>query len=483
MSDLLRMGGLVSGTDVQGIIDQLLALRTRRIDAVQEQKVTIEANVSAWLEVKSNMASLTDAAYKLRSIDTWGAMTARSSDTTKMTAIASSAAAETSYTVTINHRATAHSVASDKFDASTNLVGTVLTGGDTFTITGDPAGEPQTIRIDDTNETLTTLASKINEAAKSMDEQHRVFAQIVDDQLVITRSKTGATDIQLENTSGTPLSDLGIGTTSAYTHEWVPSQDASFTINGSGAITRSSNTNITDVIGGVTLNLLADSGTATLTVASDTEKVKTALTDFIAGYNMTVAKIREYASVDLTDPLKPVAGQLQNDTLARYIPDNLRRLVTAIKSSMTSENAAYTYKGNAGVLNSLQGLGIWTDSTSNALAVVDEDRLDYMLGNYFETVEQLFMGVTGSGEDGIGKDLYNYSYKVSTNLTGDIDTKLVQLSKQILDKSAVIEKMFRELDRYETRLWYDFTAMENAISSMQSDLSWLVSEMNMKSSK
>ncbi len=478
MSDLIHMGGLVSGTDVQGIIDKLLAIKTTRIDAVQEQKVTLEANVAAWLDVKSYMTTLSDAAYDLRSIDTWSAMTTTSSDSTKMTATASSTAAETSYSITIDHRATAHSVASDQFDASTNLVGTVLTAGDTFTITGDPAGDPQTITIDDTNETLTTLASKINEAASSMDETDRVYAQIIDDQLVITRSKTGATDIQLENTSGTPLAALGIGTTAAYDHEWVASQDASFTINGSGAITRSSNTNITDVIGGVSLNLLADSGTATLTVAPDTEKVKTVITDFLTAYNQAVAKVAEYTAVDMTDPLNPVTGQLQNETLARYIPDNLRKLATALKSSMTSENAAYTYKGSTGVLNSLQGLGIWTESTTNTLAVTDEDRLDFMLANYFETVEQLFMGVAGSDEDGIGKDVYNYAYKVSTDLTGDIDLKLVSLSNQVLDKTETIEKMFDDMDAYETRLWNDFTVMEDAISSMQQDLSWLVSEMD-----
>ncbi len=310
-----------------------------------------------------------------------------------------------------------------------------------------------------------------------MDEDDRVYAQIIDDQLVITRSKTGATDIQLENTSGTPLSALGIGTTGAYTHEWVASRDASFTINGSGAITRASNTNITDVIGGVSINLLADSGTATLTVAPDTETVKTVITDFIAPYNQAAAKVAEYTAVDMTDPLKPVTGKLQNDTLARYIPDNLRKLATALKSSMTSGNAGYTYNGSTGVLNSLQGLGIWTESTSNTLAVTDEDKLDFMLANYFETVEQLFMGVAGSDEEGIAKDVYNYAYKISTNLTGDIDTKLVSLTGQVLDKSETIEKMFDDLDRYETRLWYDFTAMENAISRMQQDMSWLVSEV------
>ena len=76
MSNNIHMGGLVSGTDVQGIIDQLMALEVRKITTIQNERIDIEADASAWNDVAADMSTLTDSLYTLGSYDTWNKMDA-----------------------------------------------------------------------------------------------------------------------------------------------------------------------------------------------------------------------------------------------------------------------------------------------------------------------------------------------------------------------------------------------------------------------
>ena len=489
MASDIHFGGLVSGVDVQGIVDKMLEIEVERIEKVQTEKAETQADVAAWSDISGSMTTLTDSLDTLRGLDLWGQMTATASDTTKLSATATSSAVPASYDITISQLAQAHSIASDKAstltgipgdDADTDLVAAgVLTAGETFTIEG------QVITIA-SDESLNSLADQINTAADSMADADKLSASIIDNTLVITRQNTGDTDITLSDTTGTPLIDIGVliqDTITAPKNELIESQDAEFTVNGIG-VTRSSNTGLSDVITGVTLNLLDEasvSDNVTLTIGNDTAAVKTAIQDLVTSYNAATAKMEAYIDIDLTDPKTPVVGTLQGDSMVTEILFRLRKLVNEQKSVFDSDNAAYTYDGRTGVADSLEDAGVWTAGTDNRLALADEDKLDYMLANYFDEMEQLFRGIdSGDGyEDGVAEDLYDYSYSMSTSMTGQIAKHLFALNDDVSDLDERMEKMYDDLDRYEMRLWRDFGAMEDAISRMQQELAWLTGQLGM----
>jgi flagellar hook-associated protein 2 len=500
----IHMGGLLSGLDIESLVTQLSVYQQQKVTDAEADKTELENDVAAWADISGYMTSLTSSLYTLysSSLNTWDQYTAASSDTTVVTATADTGAVSGSYAIEITDLAQAHSISSDKAsdlsvsaDKDTDLIAEgVLTADNTFVLEGVTftIGKDEYGQTLSGTESLSSLKSKINYASTEDMFNNDVSATIIDDRLVITREDTGSTEIDMSEGTGTPLQDLQIFSAPATykaANVLTNAQDASFTVNGA-AVTRSSNTNLNDVIEDITLNLLDDSGaSATVTVDRDTETPKNAILDFISCYNDAISTIESYNEIDIDTAAKPIVGELQGETMVRMIPSILRRLATTVNSDLTSGNASYTYQGNTGILNSLEDIGVWTGSETssefnygNRLAVKDETKLDYMLENYFDEVEQMFKGISSGSNDGLAEGLYKYSNSVSQSSSGEIAEKISSLTDDIQDQTDTIADLEDELADYQEQLWTEFTAMEEAISNMQSELSWLTSQLGLTGS-
>jgi flagellar hook-associated protein 2 len=470
--------------DIKSIVDEMVKIRATRITTAQDKAEGINADVAAWVDVGKSVQALTDAAYDLRNLSTWNRMSVTSSDEDVVTAVAGTDADAATYAIVVDDLAQAHSVASDSLaSAASPLVGMGLgiNVNDEFVFKDAGGSVIGTIRIE-AADTLNTLRNKINTAAASMDEEDRVYASILDNRLVVTRELTGDTDIRMENSTGTPLQQLGIlNGGGAWKNQLVASQDASFTVNGA-IVTRSSNSDLDDVIGGVTLALTGEGTGVTLRVGHDTETPRNAIDAFVAAYNAAVTKLESYNEIDLSDPDNPATGELQGDTMVGSLLSNLRKLATASKSPyLNSGNASYTYGGSAGVADSIEDIGVWTSGKENSLSVVDEDRLKYMLDNEFEKVEQVFRGVYDVQEGyqhGVAEDLYDYLYGTTATLTGSIDKRVTTLEGQAADLQDQIDTWFDELELYEQSLWEQFGAMDEAMGKAKQQMSWLSAQFN-----
>jgi flagellar hook-associated protein 2 len=501
-----HMSGLASGQDTQAIIDAMIKAKSTPLTTMEEEQTKIESDLTAWSDLNTLMTNLTDSLDTLRTWETWSQMAATSSDESQLTATASSSASVATYKISITQLAQAHSISSSsasdlKSDATstTDLVaGGILTAGNEFTIGG------QTITIGST-ESLSTLRTKINTAASSMDENNRVYASILDNRLVLTRSKTGDTDITLSDSTGTPLQALKIlNASGGCANEFVVSQDAKFTVNGA-EVTRSTNTNLTDVVENVTLNLLDKTlSDITLTVTRDIETPKNAILDFIEKYNAAATAMDDYGQINVSGNNPKGAtldtstlGELFNDSLLGMIKNNIRAYATEAKpflelykgyknsSTIQVIDPTYTYKGQTGTLDSLDDIGIWTTGETNQLTLTDEDKLDYVLANNFDQVQQLFRGVytTADGyENGLAADFYRYSDNVSTSLTGDIARRTTTLQDKYDTLGTNMTELQKELTDYEQTLWEQFTTMEDTIASLQSSLTSLTSQLTTSSS-
>lgn len=142
--------------------------------------------------------------------------------------------------------------------------------------------------------------------------------------------------------------------------------DASVTLgSGAGAMTVTSATNtINTLIPGVTLNLQSadPNKDVTLTVAADTDKIKTTITDFVSAFNDTLDFIDQQITYDTTSGK---AGPLLGD---RQVLTIQQQLQTAMNDVIPGANP---------LLNHLGALGISTDD--NGKLVVDDAKLSTVL--------------------------------------------------------------------------------------------------------
>lgn len=154
--------------------------------------------------------------------------------------------------------------------------------------------------------------------------------------------------------------------------ELTAAQDAAFTVNGLAA-SRPTNT-FSDVISGVTINLLKDGGAATnLTVSSDTARIKTNISDFVKAFNSTIDSI---SSLSQFDPDTGATGPLFGDSSVQSIVDGLVSTATG------------QFPGLPSSLSLLSQVGITLDQ-SNYLTI-NESTLSSALTSNLQGVAKLF---------------------------------------------------------------------------------------------
>ncbi len=469
----IRIGGLSSGTDYAGMVKQLMDARRIPIDLKKDKQVELDYDLGAWSEVSTQSEALTTVLDKIRGADFWQSMNTDSTLESVATASASTAANEQQYTLVVTATAKSQSISSDTLDTSTDLIANgYVTAGDVF----DIEGQQITIAA---GETLSSLRTQINSAALNMAAGSRVQASIVNNHLVLTREDTGAGSITLSDVTGTALQGLGVlDVSAAIKNENVQGADAQFSVNGI-AVSRSSNTALTDVVEGLTLNI-SGIGTTTLNVHPDRTKIKETILDFIDKYNLLAALVDDYSKIEQGGSSDlSVKGELYGDSLIASIRTNLRKYATLSSTALDATNAGFTYNGKTGIMDSLGDIGIWTVGKSNQLEVSDDKRLDDMLSNEFDKVEQLFRGVYDpvdvAYENGVASDFYKYISKVSESLTGDIAQRQDTLTDKYDNYSKEITEMEDALGDYEQDLWDQFTFMEDSLAKMKSQMDYLKS--------
>jgi flagellar hook-associated protein 2 len=141
-------------------------------------------------------------------------------------------------------------------------------------------------------------------------------------------------------------------------------QDANLTVDNL-SITNSSNT-ITDVIEGVTLNLLSDDSpteTVTVTVSNDTSGVTSAIDDFVSAYNSALSLIDAQFQYDSQND---TSGPLNGDATLRNIQRQLRSIMS---TSIEGLSGDYVVLSQLGIKTGSDGqLSVDASDLADALA-------------------------------------------------------------------------------------------------------------------
>lgn len=467
----IHIGGLSSGTDYASMVDSLVAARRVSIDLQVDNQSEIDYDLGAWTQLNTVAESLSESLDDLRSYDLWRSMKAEPSLESVVTATAADASLEEEYTIHVTSTARAQSISSESLDVSADLVTNgYMQEGNIFEIEG------QQITVE-AGETLSSLRVKINNAASEMEEGRGVQASIVNNHLVLTRTDTGTDPIAISDVNGTGLQGLGVlSATGTIVNENISGRDAVFSVNGID-VTRSSNDGLDDVVEGLSINI-EGIGVSTLNVRPDRDQAKEAITLFVEKYNELAELIDDYTKNELsTSSELSMTGELFGDSMINSIRSNMRSYAGSQSSTLNATNAAFSFEGNTGIMDTLADIGIWTAGKDNRLEVVDDEQLDYMLEHEFDNVSQLFRGVydeeTVSMKGGFATDFYKYISKVSESLTGDVAQQIDSLTKKYDTISDEIQEMEDALLDYEDDMWDQFTAMEDALANMNSQLAYL----------
>lgn len=290
----LNFTGLATGIDTAKIVDGLTALNQQRIDRYKSQQSDIVTKQTAFAALQGKLFDLQSKTTAL-SKTAGGAFDGRVatvSDTTVATAVAGTAAVPGTYSLTVTSLAKGAQVASTGFaDANTAL----KTGTLKITV---GSGTTTNITVNSQNNTLQGLADSINTSGGD------TRASVINDsnsgtyKLLLTSSKTGASNqiaVDASGLTGGSGAAIDLAATTIQT-----AADAKVTIgSGGNALTVSSPTNqVNGLISGVSLNVLQENKSITVTVKADTDSTVKAVQDFVTSYNAVKDLIADQTSFD-----------------------------------------------------------------------------------------------------------------------------------------------------------------------------------------
>jgi len=409
------ISSISSGLDTDALIDAAVAQKTARADTVDAKVTANTTKISAYQEVQTLVAAVSDAMESLalpaysslgseNAFDNRaGALTSASGATVTGLAVdVDSAAATGAYSIEVVQLAQAMKIAATAGPSATalGLAGVMSVGVE--------SGTAVDITVTATT-TLSDLAKAINaQTATTGVQASLVKLNDTNYQLVLSAVDTDET-IVLGTTSGDDIA-RSIGLTNAdgdLANVLRAAQPAIITVDGA-TVTRSTN-EMTDVIDGVSFSLVsATTEPITLTITADNSAVKTAISDFVTAYNALKQYVLDQSAVASGGGAADDAV-LFADSLLRSVDQSLKTLINGVSASASGD------------IIRLSDIGItWT--SDNLLEISDETTLNDAILSNPKALESFFETDFTSSDSGLKLLRNNTSKSLAFTLsiqTGD----------------------------------------------------------------
>lgn len=358
-------------------------------------------------------------------------------------------------------------------------------------ITGDASGNGSmvingvTIAYNKDSDSLNDVLNRINNSTANVTATY----DSLQDRIILANKTTGSVGLtRAEGTTGNFLTATGLLATAAGVSTTVGS-NAVFSIaelNGGASITSTTN-EVTGVISGVTLKLVKETpvgATVKVTIDQDIKAVKDAVHAFVDRYNEAITLVNNRLNEKLVMNPKSEAdkkvGILRADPVLVKLKSDLGRIVTG--------NVA----GLPATLDSLAEIGVTYDSTDfgkSGKLVVDDVKLEQKIKENPQEVANLFFndinsnGMVDSGENGIAVAIDSVLVGLTdTTMTlfGSVSAKKGSIPRMMDQIDTNVQQINDDIARFEDRmelrqqnLIRQFTAMEQSLSLIQSQMSWL----------
>jgi flagellar hook-associated protein 2 len=336
--------------------------------------------------------------------------------------------------------------------SGTNLTTAISDGGNgqgEFTING------VSITYQTSTDSIQNVLDRINNSAAgvtaSFDAQN--------DRFVLTNKVTGDVGIALQDVTGNFLAATGV-----VGGALTSGQDLHYTINGGAEQVSQTNSITTESSGitGLTVTAL-QLGSTTVTVNSDTDKIKSALQAFVTNFNAVQSYISSQMSVTTATDGTVTAGLLTGDSEANGIASSLRSLAFSFVSAV---------QGSGGI-SSLADLGIQTNGKDKTLTLKDTTSLDSALANNLNAVAAFFT----DSQNGWSSPFNAYL----DNTIGDKGT-LTNHQTSLTSQSGAITTQIANLEKTITadikRWTNEFQQMESVQATINQQLQYLTQQIN-----
>lgn len=430
-----------TGIDVQGTVDQLMAVERQPETAMKAQQTALQAKSSAIGTINNALSDLQTRIQVLTNFSgQLGARTITSSDSTLVSATADGTASLANHQIVVKSLATTSSFYTNTLGNSSTAV---AQGSFDIQVNGVKTA---TITLGSTNSTLDGAAQAINSANAGV-----TASVIVDTQgarLSILSSASGAAgEVSFANNS-----------TGLTFNQAVVGKNSSLTVDGIDIIS-GSNT-VKNVLTGVTLNLQGANlnSTVSLNIAPDPNQSSAAIQSFVSSYNTAIQLVNAQF---IYDPTTNFSQPLGGNSSLRLVQ---QQLYTAISASTL---------GSSGI-NSLSNLGV-TLGNDGTLAV-DSTKLSNALSTQNVDVQNFFQA-TGTGfaqTFNATLSSMNSSTQGALNVElSGITTSVSTLGKQIADFESRMSQRQTDLTNIYARVNATLEQMPTLLAQITSQLASL----------
>ncbi|MBO9495223.1 flagellar filament capping protein FliD [Thalassotalea sp. G20_0] len=441
---MFSVSGIYSGLDITSMVTALVnAERAPTESRLNRNEQAYQVELSAVGTLKSSLESFQSQIQSLNSIEGFSPRAFTISDETAMGASVTSAAAQGSYTFTVEQMASRHQLASQAIDGNASIgVGTA-----SFTVNG----ETFSVTLAAGSDTLTGLRDAINSSADNNSIQAVIINDSDQQRLMLTSRESGADYAISSDFSGLTGGSAALG---SFT-ELQSAQDAMITFgSGASAITVTSPDNtLENLVDGVTIDLkTASTSPVTLDVTLDKEAVKTSIQSFVDTWNTLKTTFDQ-----LTDYNGVSAGALNGDAQTRLLESQLRRELSQL------------FGDDGDPFRTLGDLGLKTTGTGELS--IDNSRLDDALnGNFDELASAL------AGDSGLMTRLEErlVGFLGTDGALADREKRINESLNDINDDRADLEL---RLERTQSYYQQQFLAMENLLASLNGTSQWLTNNL------
>ena len=427
------------GFDVTSTVNQLVTNLQAVETPWKTQLTSLQAEDTALTSIGTDLSSLSTAFQSLT--DFQGVLSEKqgsSSDTSvlQLTGAASNAVAG-SHTITVTSLAQTSSQYSDAVSANDTLSGTL--------ILAVGSGAPQTITIDSSDNTISSLADAINSG------NYGVTANVI-------TTSGGARLSLVSNTSGaaggiTASSSLQDETTSSAVNFTVgqSGQDAALTVDGV-SVTSSSNT-VTNAIQGVTIQLLSAAPTTDVQVeiTNNNSDVESALSTFVSAYNKVIGDLNTQEGKDSSGDPEPLFGNPAVATIQEQLQSALAFVQAGSGISSVTQVGIST--------NSDGTLSLNTDTLQNALNSNYQDVVNFFQpsASFTSFGANLSTAIDNLGNTAPNGAVYltlqqNAAQELSLNTSisnedARINTQKAQLTTELNQANYILEQIPSQIDQ------------------------------------
>jgi flagellar hook-associated protein 2 len=513
-------------------IDTTITANQAKIAAYQQLQ-TLLGNLATAAEplASSNTSSLSTSIFSARTATIASTGTASASSNLDMSL--NNGAPTGNYTLTIGQLAQAQQVAGTAVASETSALG--YSG--VFSV-GLAGGTSANITVD-SGMTLQDLAASINAQSATTNVQASIV-QVSGSQyeLVLGGTQDGA-DITTSSVSGDDvLNKLGVTDGSGnFTDQLEKAQSAEFTLDGI-ALTRNTN-DITDVLGGVTFNLLAPTEAGTtlnINIGTDSSQITTALQSLVTAYNAFQGYVttQQQTGSDGTasssavlfgdGTMNDIMNQLQNamnttvnglslndlglsftstnalqlntSTLASVLSSNLPGVETLLAAQATTSSSELSTIASSATAPRSFTLDLAVDGSGNltSASVGGDSTLftvsgDTILGNTGTAYAGMAFNYSGSTSQsiavtttpGISGLLDSISTTNSDPLSGSLQDLVSNLQTQDTSLQQQVSDIEAQASTYQTQLQNQYAQYQAAIAASTTTLNYLQALLNAES--